>query len=171
LQPVVASFSQRVALSAPVVLGTRLCAANPSIKALFEEEDEYAVLEEAISQQDEEIDLLLFAPDGAEVSLNFLRAAVGELNSAIKAPLLLCTENPDAIETLCRVYNGKPLLVFPQGEKAQIAALAAAKKYGAVLVGEVQGVTAPTAPAFSGVIADLCQEEYLPVLAVSSLVE
>ena len=171
LQPVVASFSQRVALSAPVVLGTRLCAANPSIKALFEEEDEYAVLEEAISQQDEEIDLLLFAPDGAEVSLNFLRAAVGELNSAIKAPLVLCTENPDAIETLCRIYNGKPLLVFPQGENAQLAALAAAKKYGAVLVGEVQGVTAPTAPAFSGVIADLCQEDYLPVLAVSSLVE
>ena len=83
----------------------------------------------------------------------------------------MCTENPDAIETLCRVYNGKPLLVFPQGEKAQVAALAAAKKYGVVLVGEVQGVTAPTAPAFSGVIAALCQDDYLPVLAVSSLVE
>lgn len=177
----VCSYSEQTSLSTPVVLGTRLCAANPASKALFDGKDEYDVLEEAISQQEDGAEVILFAPDGKvwdattataengeEADLDFLRAALSELNAAIKAPLLFASENPQVILAACRIYNGKPLLLFPQGEKAQAAAIAAAKQYGAVLVGKVQGFDFPVAPAFSTLESQgVLKEDLLQELAVA----
>ena len=59
-------------------------------------------------------------------------------------------------------------LDFPQGEKAQAAAIAAAKQYGAVLVGKVQGFDLPIAPAFSTLESQgVLKEDLLQELAVA----
>ncbi|MBE7091341.1 MAG: hypothetical protein E7363_05485 [Clostridiales bacterium] len=164
---VAASFCNTLTLSKPLTVGGALNTATPKGLAIFEGMDEYEVLDEALSMQEEGIDLLLFAPDTANPDMEFIRAAVYELNAVIKAPLMLLSENAEMIETVLRAYNGKAVLIFPQTEGAQKAAISAAKKYGAVIVGKVDGITDSVSTEFQSLFgqgfskADILSELYV----------
>ena len=169
-EPISASFCSAVTLSKPFIVGGTLNIATPKGLAIFEGKDEYEVLDEALSMQEEGIDLLLFAPDTANPDMEFIRAAVYELNAVIKSPLLLLSENAEMIETVLRAYNGKAVLIFPQTELAQKTAVSAAKKYGAVIVGKVEGITDSVSTEFQSLFGQgFSKEDILPELRVEHI--
>jgi cobalamin-dependent methionine synthase I len=102
--------------------------------------------------------------------MEFIRAAVYELNAVIKVPLLLLSENAEMIETVLRAYNGKAILIFPQTELAQKATISAAKKYGAVIVGKVEGITDSVSTEFQSLLGQgFSKADVLPELRVEHI--
>ncbi|QIB68544.1 dihydropteroate synthase [Aminipila butyrica] len=65
-----------------------------------------------------------------------LSKVVKLLQSVVDAPLLLDSQNPEALEAALRVYNGKPMINSTNGEQELMDKLfPLAKKYGAAIVG------------------------------------
>ncbi|WP_330548352.1 homocysteine S-methyltransferase family protein [Aminipila luticellarii] len=107
------------------------------IKQAYLEEDMDTILACGVDQVEsgaEILDVNAGLPGIDETEM--LRRVVKLLQSVIDAPLLLDSQNPEALEAALRIYNGKPMINSTNGDPAlmeQIFPLA--KKYGAAIVG------------------------------------
>jgi len=119
------------------VVGERL---NPSgkpdmQKALSANDMDYLV-EEASDQTDDGADILdlnVFLPGSDEAAL--MAEAVQEIQGVVKAPLQIDSTDPAAIETGCRVYNGKPVINSVNGKASVMdTVFPIAKKYGGLVI-------------------------------------
>ncbi len=134
----ICSASQAVYFDDTVVIGERL---NPTgkkmLQAALRREDMDYVLREAIKQQEQGahvLDVNMGLPDIDEVAM--LKRAVMEVQGVINLPLQIDSSNVEALETACRIYNGKPLINSVNGKQSSLKAiLPIAKKYGACILG------------------------------------
>ena len=136
---VVASYSKAVYLGdRPVIIGERI---NPTGKKKFKEalrnDDIDYILGEAFAQSDAGADILdvnVGLPEIDEVYM--LERAVKAISAAVTQPIQIDSSDPEAIERVMRVYNGKPMVNSVNGKRESLdAILPIVKKYGGVLVG------------------------------------
>lgn len=118
----------------PVVVGAAIRHLDQAVQA---EAAATGALDEltdaAIDQADEEVDVLeVFCPGVDEARL------VQAVQGVAGLPLLLGGGDPAALERALRVCNGKPMLSVSAEAACLDALLPAAKKYGALLVGQTR---------------------------------
>ena len=121
-----------------IIFGERL---NPTGKPLLKEalknQDMDFVLSEAIDQENNGAEVLdvncgLVAIDEEVV----LTKAVQAIQSVVSVPLQIDSTNYKAMESACRIYNGKPILNSANGKKESMEKVfTIAKKYGAAVLG------------------------------------
>ena len=131
---VVATYGQHLVLGEDEVLvGERI---DPDeneelVEALLDEDLDF-LTDEAFDQQDEGAQVIAVnvAVEGS-CEEEVLDAGVQLIQSMIKLPLMLCSDNLEALERAMRHYNGKPLV---RTGLAMECVLPLLKKYGGVLV-------------------------------------
>ena len=130
---VVTSRTRAVTLDGePILIGSGIDPTqSDDICDALREGDTESLLDEAMAQQDEEIQALrvnVSLEDTNEKEL--LTAAVGELQTMIDLPLLLDTADLAAMEGALRRYNGKALVGPVNGSVQGAVLLSLVKKYG-----------------------------------------
>jgi 5-methyltetrahydrofolate--homocysteine methyltransferase len=80
------------------------------------------------------LDVNAGVPGGDEVDL--LPKVVQQVLSVVDIPLCIDTANPDALEAVLKIYEGKPLINSVNGEEKSLdTVLPLAKEYGAAVIG------------------------------------
>ena len=121
-----------------IVIGERLNPTGKKMlqKALREGNIDY-LLKEAVKQQDQNADILDLntgLPDINEVEV--LTKSLIEIQGLVNLPIQIDSSNHEALESVARVYNGKPLLNSVNGKASSLEkVLPIAKKYGACVLG------------------------------------
>ena len=131
--PCVSSYTHAVALNKPCVIGCRLCPTqNVDFQKALQEGDMDYALDEGIDQQDQGADILLVNVGLSTIDEEkILQEYVEALQSVVRVPLLIQTNNASALEKALRVYNGKPLVCVADGDKESMQKiLPLLQKYG-----------------------------------------
>lgn len=121
----------------PILIGERI---NPTGKRRFKEalknNDIDYILQEGISQQEKNVDILdvnVGIPEIDEVTM--LKNTVCGLQSIIDLPLQIDTSNTEAMKVALRYYNGKAMINSVNGKQEVMdAVFPLAKKYGGFIV-------------------------------------
>lgn len=121
----------------PILIGERI---NPTGKKLFKEalrnNDINYILQEGLSQQDKNVDILdvnVGLPEIDEVSV--LKNTVENLQAIIDLPLQIDTSDVQAMELALRRYNGKAMINSVNGKQETMdAVFPLAQKYGGLIV-------------------------------------
>lgn len=121
----------------PILIGERI---NPTGKKRFKEalknNDIDYILQEGISQQEKNVDILdvnVGIPEIDEVTM--LKNTVCGLQAIIDLPLQIDTSNTEAMEVALRYYNGKAMINSVNGKQEVMdAVFPLAKKYGGFIV-------------------------------------
>lgn len=121
----------------PILIGERI---NPTGKKRFKEalknNDLDYILQEGISQQEKNVDILdvnVGIPEIDEVTM--LKNTVCGLQAIIDLPLQIDTSNVEAMEIALRHYNGKAMINSVNGKQEVMDAIfPLAKKYGGFIV-------------------------------------
>lgn len=95
------------------------------------------IIEEAIREEDagaEVLDVNVGLPGIDEAKM--MAKLIPMLQEVVNVPLQIDSSSPKAIETACRIYNGRPLINSVNGKKEVLdAVLPIVKKYGGVVIG------------------------------------
>lgn len=106
------SLPRTASTGAPLIIGGAIDAfENPRINAAVLEGDTDQIMDEAMDQQDEEVDALAFSigtPEAEEAE--FLGVAITEVQGTVALPFMIRTEDSSAIEAASRSYAGKLLI-------------------------------------------------------------
>ncbi len=95
--------------------------------------DPYDILDEAMEYVDDEVDIIELCFGGIEVDTSFVSDIVQTVQSAVKTPLSISTDNADVAERALLVYNGRPLVnLFGLNGQARDTIQGIAVKYGAL---------------------------------------
>ena len=124
----------------PVAVGTQIDpAVSEDVKEALLDEDFDSILDEATEMEDDGADVIrvcVAMPEADEETL--LPETILELQTYMKTPLQICTENPKALDQALRIYNGKAMIHAVNGMQERMDQIfPLAKKYGAVVVAEL----------------------------------
>ena len=137
-ETVISSYTHTVAFGEKCVLiGNRIDpAVTPDLEDALREGEMDDLVEEGLCQQDAGAQVLAVKVSLPELDeAQVLRAAVEELQTIIRLPLLIDTADAAALECALRRYNGKAMISVKAECVADIFPLV--KKYGAVAVVEM----------------------------------
>lgn len=113
---VISSHQQAVVFDKdPVIVGTSVDSiANPAVKAALQERDLESVTDEAFEDVSDGAEVLAVRLSDEEMAdPSLLADLVREIQTLIRLPLWLQTNDPDALQRAIRAYNGKPLVGLP----------------------------------------------------------
>lgn len=129
----VSSYCQAVELDGNETIGMLSDGADTDeYEEAVRERDVDYMIEQAMNQVDEEVDIL-----GINVALEgtdevaMMTETACELQSIVKIPFMIESENIHAIEAAIRIYNGNPLIRYKGTDEEALKAVI--KKYGGVI--------------------------------------
>ncbi len=134
----VSSYSKTVNFcKEPIIIGERI---NPTGKKLFKEalrnNDIAYIINEAVAQTEKGAHILDVNVGLPEIDENeMMRECISALQRVTDLPLQIDTSDTKAMETVLRMYNGKPMLNSVNGKAESMKSVfPLVKKYGAVTV-------------------------------------
>ena len=130
---IVSSYCQAVELDGNETIGMLSDGADTDeYETAVREGDVDYMIEQAMEQVDEEVDILGInvALDGTDETA-MLKETVSELQSIVKIPFMIETENLSALESAVRIYNGNPLIRYKGTDEEKLHEII--KKYGGVI--------------------------------------
>ena len=121
----------------PIIIGERINpTGKPKLKQALKDNNMNYILELAINQADcgaQVLDVNVGLPELDESQM--LTKVVGAIQTISDIPLQLDSNNPSALESAMRIYNGKPLINSINGDKESMDAIfPLIKKYGGTLI-------------------------------------
>ena len=128
----VSSYCQAVELDGNETIGMLSDGADTAeYEEAVRERDVDYMIEQAMNQVDEEVDVLGInvALDGTD-EVAMMIETVAELQSIVKIPFMIESENIYAIEAAIRIYNGNPLIRYKGTDEEALKDVI--KKYGGV---------------------------------------
>ncbi len=128
----VSSYCQTVELNEQTVIGMLSDGAETEeYEAAIREHDVDYMIEQAMEQVESEVEILGINVelDGAD-EVSMMCETVGELQSIVKIPFMIESENIHAIEAAIRIYNGNPLIKYKGKDEEKIKAVI--NKYGGI---------------------------------------